>query len=67
MTIIIELFGFLKKILEDLFLFVGVLIPLFLDMVTSALGFKARVDPPLACFVVCVQWIPQIHLPCDTS
>ena len=27
-------------------------------LVMSALGFKARVDPSLAC----VQWIPQIHL-----
>ena len=26
---------------------------------TSALSFKARVDPSLACFLACVQWIPQ--------
>ena len=31
-------------------------------LVMSALGFKARVDPSLVCFVSCVQWIPQIHL-----
>ena len=32
----------------------------------SPLGFKARVDPSLACFVACMQWIPEIHLWCDT-
>ena len=29
-------------------------------------GFKARLDPSFACFVVCVQCIPRIHLCCDT-
>ena len=28
-------------------------------LVTSALGFNARVDPSLAYFVTCMQWIPQ--------
>ena len=32
----------------------------------SALGFKARVDPSLACDLACAQWISQIHLCCDT-
>ena len=32
----------------------------------SLLSFKARVDPSLACFLACVQWIPEIHLWCDT-
>ena len=32
-----------------------------------ALDFKARVDPSLPCFIACVQWIPHIHLWCDTS
>ena len=35
-------------------------------LVTSALRFKARVDPSLVCFLICTQWIPQIHLWCDT-
>ena len=29
----------------------------------SALVFKARVDPLVACFI---EWIPQLHLWCDT-
>ena len=33
---------------------------------TSPLGFKARLDPWLACFVTCMPWIPEIHLWCDT-
>ena len=37
--------------------------PCFGLLVTSPLGFKARVDP---LFVTCAQWIPQIHLWCDT-
>ena len=32
----------------------------------SPLGFKARVDPSLVCFIACMQWIPDIHLWCDT-
>ena len=35
-------------------------------MMTSALGFKARVEPLFACFLACMQLIPQIHLWCDT-
>ena len=37
----------------------------FQTLVTSALGFKTRVDPSRVCFRVCMQWIPQIH-PCCT-
>ena len=33
---------------------------------TSALSFKARVNPLLARFLACTQGIPQIHLWCDT-
>ena len=40
--------------------------PCFGLLVTSPLGFKARVDPLLVCFLACVQWIPEIHLWCDT-
>ena len=28
----------------------------------SALGFKARADLSLACFITWVEWIPHIHL-----
>ena len=34
--------------------------------VLFVLGFKARVDSSLGYFVTYVQWIPQIHLWCDT-
>ena len=40
--------------------------PCFGLLVTSPLGFKARVNFSLACFLTCVQWISQIHLWCDT-
>ena len=40
--------------------------PFFGLLAMSPLGFKARVDPSLVCFVACVQWIPEIHLWCDT-
>ena len=33
---------------------------------TSALDLKTRVEPSLTCILACVQWIPQIHLWCDT-
>ena len=39
---------------------------LILLLVTSAKGFKARMDRLLACFVTWVQTIPQIHLWCNT-
>ena len=34
-------------------------------LVASTLGFKARVDPLFACFVVCMLMIAQIHQRCD--
>ena len=40
--------------------------PCFGLLVTSALGFKAKVDPWLTYFLTYIQWIPQIHLWCDT-
>ena len=40
--------------------------PSFGILVMSALGFKARVDPSLACYIAFMQWTPQIHLWCDT-
>ena len=55
---------FLFKILES-FLW-GHWYPWFGLLMTSPLGFKARVDPSLACFTACVPWIPEIHLWCDT-
>ena len=38
----------------------GPLIPLFWTSGDISLGFKARVDPLLACFLVCAQRIPEI-------
>ena len=35
-------------------------------LMTSALGFKATVEPLFLSFLICVQWTPQIHLWCDT-
>ena len=35
-------------------------------LVMSALGFKAQIHPSSVCFLACVQWIPQVHLQCDT-
>ena len=40
--------------------------PRFGFLVMSAMGFKARVDASLMCFLTYVQWIPQIHLWWDT-
>ena len=37
-----------------------------LPALTSALGFKAMVNPLFACFTTCLQFIPQSHLKCDT-
>ena len=42
-------------------LIVEPLIPLFRISGDSDLGFKSRLDPSFACFVVCIQWIPQIR------
>ena len=43
------------------------LIPLFVGLLmTSALGFKATVEPLFLSLLTCMQWIPQIHLWCDT-
>ena len=47
--------------------FVLPLIPMFGLSVTSALGFKARVDPSLRCFLACMQWIPKTPLWSDTD
>ena len=66
------LFSFFKFFVENqsLFLFVGPLYPpprlCFRLLVTSVLGFIARVDPLLTHFIACIQWIPQIHLWCNT-
>ena len=32
----------------------------------SAQSFKPRMEPYLACFITCMQWVSQIHLWCDT-
>ena len=50
----------------NLVLFVGLLMPLFGLLVTSALGFKARMDPSLMWLATCMQWMSQIHLGCNT-
>ena len=56
-----------KKILENTGPFLwGHWYPCFGLLVTSALGFQAIVDPSLACFLACMQWMTQIHLWCDT-
>ena len=34
---------------------------------TPLFRFKTRVDHLLACFITCMQWIPQIHLWCNTA
>ena len=58
---------FLRKIFGGHMSFLwGHWYPCFGLLVMPALGFKARVDPLLVCFVACMQWIPQIHLWCDT-
>ena len=38
----------------------------FRVLVTSILGFKARVNAPLVCFIFYTKWILQIHLWCYT-
>ena len=45
--------NFFKKKFEDISPFCGA---------TDTPVFKANVDPFLAFFVACMQWIPQIHL-----
>ena len=40
--------------------------PCFGLLVMSVLGFKARVDPLLVCFLTWMPWILQIHLWCNT-
>ena len=48
---------FLKKhFVRHKFFSCGHWYPCFRLLVTSPLGFKARVDPLLVCFVACVQW-----------
>ena len=47
-------------------LLVGPLMPLFWTYGDAVQGFKARVDPSLACFLACVQWILKIDHRCDT-
>ena len=57
---------FKKKIVGHKSFFWSHWCPCFRFLVMSALGFKARMDPLLVCFLTCAQWIPQIHLWCDT-
>ena len=60
------MFSFKKKFWKTYVLFVGLLIPLFWTSGDVSPGFKARVDPSFACSVACMQWIPEIHLWCNT-
>ena len=62
---IFETFSFKKNGGYQSFLW-GNWYPCFGLLVTSALGFKVKVDPVLASFVACVQRNPQIHLWCNT-
>ena len=65
-TLLEDLF-FLKKIFGGYKSFLwGHWYPCFGLLAMSPLGFKAKVDPLLACFVARVQWIPEIHLWCNT-
>ena len=54
----------LFKKMEDISIFCLTTYTTVLDC--SALGFKATVQFSLACFLTCMQYIPQIHLWCDT-
>ena len=58
-----EFFFIFFKFLEDIGPFVGPLIPTSGHIYTC---FKAEVDSSLVCFSACMQWIPQIHLWCNT-
>ena len=57
---------FLKKFRGQQSFLLGHWCPCFGLLVTSPLGFKARVDSSLVCFIICMQLSPQIHLWCDT-
>ena len=57
---------FLKEMENTSLILWSHLYPCFGLLVMSALGFKARVDPSLVCFLACMQWTPQIHLWCNT-
>ena len=60
-------FFFLKNVCRTQVLFVGPLIPLFWTSSDVFPGFsKPGWIPLLACFLACIQQIPQIHLWCDT-
>ena len=63
----IYIFGFFKNYLEDVSSFSGLLMPFFWTSGEACPGLKARKGPLLACFRACIQWIPQIHLWCDTG
>ena len=51
----------LVLILKKLDFFVGPL-----EYVACSLGFQDSMDPLLFCFLTCIQWIPQLHLWCNT-
>ena len=51
---------FFKKNSKTQVLFMGPLMPFFCTSGDICLGFQARVDPSLTCFLACVRWIPQI-------
>ena len=44
----------------------GPLVPCFGLLVIIAMCFEAGIDPLLVCFQTWLQWIPQIHLRCNT-
>ena len=53
---------FSKNILEDISPLCGFIDTPVWTLVTFFLSFKATVDPSLACFVTCMQWIPDSPL-----
>ena len=53
---------FFLNFLENISFFWGHCYPCFGLMVMSALGFKSRVDPPLACSVVCMNGFLRFHI-----
>ena len=56
-----DLLFFIFNFLEEMSPFCGATDTPVLQrlLVTSPLGFKARVDPSLACFLACAQQIPE--------
>ena len=62
-----RILSFIKNFLLDTCPFVGPLTPFFIILVTSPLGFKARMGSLIHTWQRCTWYtFPQIHLWCDT-